>query len=102
MSVYTIIEESELTSFLSNYDVDELIDFQGISDGIENTNYFVDTDRGRFVLTIFEQHSAHQVMGGLAHVPRDGVLVTTKDPEEFKAIITDRIDNSARYLHYRT
>ena len=57
MSVYTIIEENELKSFLSNYDVGELVSFQGISDGIENTNYFVNTSSGRFVLTIFEQHS---------------------------------------------
>jgi homoserine kinase type II len=61
MSVYTIIEENELKSFLSNYDVGELVDFQGISDGIENTNYFVNTDRGRFVLTIFEQHSFEEM-----------------------------------------
>ena len=57
MSVYTIIEESELKSFLSNYNVGELDSFQGISDGIENTNYFVNTSKGQFVLTIFEQHS---------------------------------------------
>lgn len=56
MSVYTTITENELKTFLSNYDVGELDDFQGISDGIENTNYFVDTTRGRFVLTIFEHH----------------------------------------------
>ncbi len=53
MSVYTIIEESELETFLSNYDVGSLQNFQGISDGIENTNYFVNTSDGRFVLTIF-------------------------------------------------
>lgn len=57
MSVYTAIEEHELKSFLANYDVGELEDYQGISDGIENTNYFVNTSNGRFVLTIFEQHS---------------------------------------------
>ncbi len=61
MSVYTIIEENALRSFLSNYDVGELESFQGISDGIENTNYFVNTDRGRFVLTIFEQHSFEEM-----------------------------------------
>ena len=61
MSVYTIIEESELTNFLSNYNVGELVDYQGISDGIENTNYFVNTSRGRFVLTIFEQHSFEEM-----------------------------------------
>ena len=56
MSVYTTIEENELITFLANYDVGELENFQGISDGIENTNYFVYTSRGRFVLTIFEHH----------------------------------------------
>ena len=61
MSVYTTIEENELKSFLANYDVGELADYQGISDGIENTNYFVNTSRGRFVLTIFEQHSFEEM-----------------------------------------
>ena len=61
MSVYTIIEENELKSFLSNYNVGELDSFQGISDGIENTNYFVNTSKGRFVLTIFEQHSFEEM-----------------------------------------
>lgn len=61
MSVYTIIEESELEVFLSNYDVGQLENFQGISDGIENTNYFVNTSGGRFVLTIFEQHSFQEM-----------------------------------------
>lgn len=61
MSVYTIIEENELKTFLSNYDVGELDSFQGISDGIENTNYFVNTRHGRFVLTIFEHHSFEEM-----------------------------------------
>jgi homoserine kinase type II len=61
MSVYTIIETSELRSFLSHYNVGELVDFEGISDGIENTNYFVNTDQGRFVLTIFEQHTFEEM-----------------------------------------
>jgi len=61
MSVYTTIEENELKNFLSNYDVGELVDYQGISDGIENTNYFVNTSDGRFVLTIFEHHSFEEM-----------------------------------------
>lgn len=66
MSVYTIIEESELRDFLVNYTVGELASFQGISDGIENTNYFVDTSNGRFVLTIFEHHSFDEMQYYLA------------------------------------
>lgn len=60
MSVYTTIERDQLEQFLSNYSVGELKEFRGISDGIENTNYFVDTIKDgveqRFVLTIFEHH----------------------------------------------
>ncbi len=54
MSVYTTVEKSQLTAFLTRYDIGELVDYQGISAGIENTNYFVDTTSGRYVLTLFE------------------------------------------------
>lgn len=55
MSVYTSITQQELTTFLGNYDVGELVDYSGISDGIENTNYFVNTRKGSYVLTLFEE-----------------------------------------------
>lgn len=61
MSVYTVITETELKQFLTTYDLGELVAFEGISAGIENTNYFVDTSKGRFVLTIFEHHSADEL-----------------------------------------
>jgi homoserine kinase type II len=54
MSVYTRIEPDEMTAFLAEYDLGALQDYQGISAGIENTNYFVTTTVGRYVLTIFE------------------------------------------------
>lgn len=55
MSVYTNIEQSELEVFLSNYSLGALLSYQGINAGIENTNYFVSTENGEFVLTIFEE-----------------------------------------------
>ncbi len=55
MSVYTLISELELREFLASYDLGDLVEFQGIGAGIENTNYFVTTTQGRFVLTLFEQ-----------------------------------------------
>jgi len=61
MSVYTTIEQDELEAFLLNYNIGTLVDYTGISDGIENTNYFVNTTQGKFVLTIFEELSAAEL-----------------------------------------
>ncbi len=55
MSVYTRVEADDLCTLLADYAVGELEDFTGISAGITNTNYFVDTSLGRWVLTLFEQ-----------------------------------------------
>jgi len=71
-SVYTTIETGELEGFLSGYSVGALRDFKGVSDGIENTNYFVNTDNddgGSFVLTLFEHHTLEEMQYylGLMH-----------------------------------
>ena len=54
MSVYTLVERHQLEKFLTHYDLGHLVAYQGITAGIENTNYFVTTSTGEFVLTLFE------------------------------------------------
>ncbi len=61
MSVYTSITQNELVSFLAHYAVGDLVSFCGIQSGITNTNYFVDTDDGRYVLTIVEHETEEDV-----------------------------------------
>jgi len=61
MSVYTIVEQDQLETFLMQYDLGQLLNYEGISHGIENTNYFVTTTKGKFVLTIFEQYTAEEL-----------------------------------------
>ena len=54
MAVFTKITEADLKEFLSFYTIGNLVSFEGIEAGVSNTNYFVDTEQGRFVLTLFE------------------------------------------------
>jgi len=58
MSVYTRVDKGQLEAFLQNYQIGELVDFQGIVAGITNTNYFLQSSTGEFVLTLYENHSA--------------------------------------------
>ena len=57
MAVYTKLSRTEVNGFLSRYRVGRLLDFVGVEAGIENSNYFVTTELGRYVLTIFEHAS---------------------------------------------
>ena len=61
MSVYTPVERDELEAFLQNYALGELVEYEGISAGIENTNYFVTTSEQCMVLTLFENHGAAEL-----------------------------------------
>jgi len=61
MSVFTRVERAQLETFLATYNQGELLEFAGISDGIVNTNYFVTTTRGRYVLTLFEELGADEL-----------------------------------------
>ena len=54
MSVYTILKNKDVRRILSSYDIGTLQSFRGISEGITNTNYFINTSSGKYVLTIFE------------------------------------------------
>jgi len=55
MAVYTDVNEEELAGFLTNYDLGTLMSFKGIAEGVENTNYLLHTQRGYFILTLYEK-----------------------------------------------
>ena len=55
MAVYTKLEKEEINNVLLNYKVGKLKNFEGIKEGIENTNYFIETEKGKYILTIYER-----------------------------------------------
>ena len=55
MAVYTKLSKNELESFFSKYNLGKLINYKGIEEGIENTNYFIKTEKGEYILTLYEK-----------------------------------------------
>ena len=55
MAVYTEVPDDELASFISDYHIGELISCKGIAEGVENSNYLLQTDAGRYILTLYEK-----------------------------------------------
>jgi len=58
MAVYTQVSAEALTGFLARYDVGDLVSAKGIAEGVENSNYLVETTRDRFILTLYEKRVA--------------------------------------------
>jgi hypothetical protein len=57
MAVYTSLSDSDLENFLYKFNLGKLLTFKGIAGGVTNSNFFVETEFGNFVLTIFEELS---------------------------------------------
>ena len=55
MAVYTKLNTKDVLNIIETYDLGNLTQFQGIKEGIENTNYLIHTTQGKYVLTIFEK-----------------------------------------------
>jgi len=58
MAVYTEVSDEALAEFIAGYDVGALLSYKGIAEGVENTNYLVHTEKGPFILTLYEKRVA--------------------------------------------
>lgn len=54
MAVYTQVSAEAAAELLARYDVGKLVSLKGIAEGVENSNYLLETDRARFILTLYE------------------------------------------------
>ena len=58
MAVYTQVPAEALDAFLAGYNVGALVSAKGIAEGVENSNYLIDTTTARFILTLYEKRVA--------------------------------------------
>ena len=58
MAVYTEVSDDDLGSFLTDYDLGELLSYKGIAEGVENSNFLLQTTKGSYILTLYEKRVA--------------------------------------------
>ena len=78
MAVYTEVGFEQAEAFVRRLGHGRVSALQGIGAGIENTNYFVSTDRGEWVLTLFERLSSEQLpfyLRYMQHLAQHGMPV---------------------------
>ena len=81
MAVYTAIDEDSLDDFLNAYDVGRAVSLKGIAEGVENSNYLLMTEEGRFILTLYEKRVDPDdlpfFLGFMDHLAAKGVRCPT-------------------------
>lgn len=77
MAVYTEVPDDQLIDFIAGYDVGEVTAFKGIAEGVENSNYFLATEKGQFILTLYEKRVAPEdlpfFVGLVEHLADSGI-----------------------------
>jgi homoserine kinase type II len=89
MSVYTTVTPEELAAWLTRYAIGAVHAFEPISAGIENTNYFLTADKGRYVLTLYERLPAEELpfyLNLMAHLANAGVQAPAPEPDRSGAL----------------
>jgi homoserine kinase type II len=81
MAVYTAVSDQDLAVFLADYDIGRAVSFKGIAEGVENSNYFLLTDQGPYILTLYEKRVAPEdlpyFLGLMEHLARRGLACPT-------------------------
>ena len=87
MAVFTPVSADELAPWLGGFDLGPLTDLRGIASGIENSNFFLSTTGGEYVLTIFEKLTADELPFYLdltAHLANAGIPCPGPIPDRIR------------------
>lgn len=81
MAVYTEVADEDLQAFVGDYDIGAVVSCKGIAEGVENSNYLLQTDRGNYILTLYEKRvdptDLPFFIGLMEHLARQGLRCPT-------------------------
>lgn len=81
MAVYTEVGDDDLEMFVAQYDIGNVLSCKGIAEGVENSNYLLSTDRGTYILTLYEKRVARAdlpyFLGLMDHLAAKGIACPT-------------------------
>lgn len=102
MAVFTQVPLNDARALVRRLQLGELQALRGIEGGIENTNYFVTTDQGEFVLTLFERLTAEQLpfyLHLMKHLAQAGIPVPDPHPDAQGNILLTVCDKPAALVN---
>ena len=81
MAVYTEVDDDDLEKFVAQYDIGRATSCKGIAEGVENSNYLLQTDRSTYILTLYEKRVAEAdlpfFLGLMDHLAHQGIACAT-------------------------
>ena len=106
MAVYTKLSSRNITNLLSQYNIGSLISFKGIEEGVENTNYLIETTNGLYILTLYESRTDDNdlpfFLGLMSHLKNEGIPsphpIKGRDGKTFRKIeiVNDRSEKAIK------
>ena len=102
MAVFTEVSEQQARDLLTQLSIGDFVSLQGISSGIENTNYFLTTDQGAYVLTVFERLSHAQLpfyLYLMKHLALRGIAVPDPQANQQGDILLTLLDKPAAVVN---
>lgn len=77
MAVYTEVSDEDLSAFVADYDLGSVLSCKGIAEGVENSNFLLVTERGPYILTLYEKRTRREdlpfFLGLMEHLSSRGI-----------------------------
>ncbi len=104
MAVYTEVSDHELQAFVCRYDIGKVVACKGIAEGVENSNYLLQTNLGTYILTLYERRVAREdlpfFLGLMEHLAANGFACPTPVRDEDGAALGELCGRAAAIITF--